>query len=308
MLSFQNYVLICAICCIIFAHIAEGYRAAVVEFAAQRVPNVNYSYAFKLNNSLNNVKNFEPFIAKAKQQGSQIIVFPEYGVTGAGFEKKNSRFNRKEAGEFCETLPDAGKPLCTDKNSAQYPVGSALACLAKKYSIVLVSNMLTRVPCKAEAKRCKDGQKQYNTAVAFDEQGTLLAKYYKRHLYGPEKKSLDRGRSPPRDSVFKTSFGVEFGMFVCFDILFEDLPSKSIKNWAYPTEWVNWSNLVRGERSTDVQKIWSDVHSRNLLAANYGGFGKKSSGSGIWLSGKALAMFFNPTNEPMSHLLVADVI
>ena len=49
------------------------------------------------------------------------------------------------------------------------------------------------------------------------------------------------------------------------------------------------------------------AHQRNMLASNYGGFGKHASGSGIWHHGAALQLFFNPSLEPRSHMLMADV-
>ena len=57
-----------------------------------------------------------------------------------------------------------------------------------------------------------------------------------------------------------------------------------------------------------MQRIWSATHGKNLLAANYGGLAKEASGSGIWGKGGALAEFFNPTTQPESRLLVADVV
>jgi hypothetical protein len=50
------------------------------------------------------------------------------------------------------------------------------------------------------------------------------------------------------------------------------------------------------------------LHKANFLAANYGGFAKHSSGSGIYHSGIALAKTFNPTDVPIAEkLLIADV-
>jgi len=56
-----------------------------------------------------------------------------------------------------------------------------------------------------------------------------------------------------------------------------------------------------------AQRAWSLMHGKNVLAANYGGNGEKSSGSGIWQKGLKKVSFYNPKKEPQSQLLVADV-
>ena len=57
------------------------------------------------------------------------------------------------------------------------------SCLAEKYQIVLVITMIDSV----------NSTYFYNTAIAYDESGKILAKYHKSHLYGTESKYLDAG-------------------------------------------------------------------------------------------------------------------
>ena len=123
------------------------YRSAVVEYAAKRVPNASLPTSLWDDNSLTNARNFEPFVQQASESGCQIIVFPEYGVTGAGFELADRRFTRNEAEHFCEAVPEPSTTsLCTDQTD-DHPLTTQLACLAQKYKIVLVANLLDRVPC-----------------------------------------------------------------------------------------------------------------------------------------------------------------
>ena len=245
------------------------YRAAAVEFAPERSPNASISSAETLALKLRNVDRFQAFIAAAKANHSQIIVFPEYGITGDGTALEDGDFSRDLATQFAEEIPNpnASLPLCAP--CKECAVSRALACLAKKYEIVLVANMLDVVPCNVGVPGCDDGRHQYNTAVVFDEQGALIAKYYKRHLYGQESKSLDAG--PARnDTVFHTSFGVSFGVLICFDLVFDFSPPSSIGHFVFPTDWVNFAPHLRGERSVDAQRIWSFLHQKSLLASNYG--------------------------------------
>ena len=93
-------------------------------------------------------------------------------------------------------------------------------------------------------------------------------------------------------------------MFICYDLVFETSPRPELRDFAFPTEWVN---LPGQASANEAQRNWSATTSRVLLAANYGGFGRRSSGSGIWRDGLPLARFYNPTASGRSRLLVADV-
>lgn len=47
----------------------------------------------------------------------------------------------------------------------------------------------------------------------------------------------------PEEVTFETEFGVTFGIFTCFDIIFENpalkLVQKNITHFVYPTAWVS---------------------------------------------------------------------
>jgi hypothetical protein len=52
-------------------------------------------------------------------------------------------------------------------------------------------------------------------------------------------------------STFQTDFGVEFGMFTCFDIIFYDpairlLETGRLKNFVFPTAWVDELPFLTG--------------------------------------------------------------
>eukprot|EP00658_Telonema_sp_P-2_P018138 TRINITY_DN17113_c0_g2_i3.p1 TRINITY_DN17113_c0_g2~~TRINITY_DN17113_c0_g2_i3.p1 ORF type:complete len:361 (+),score=97.96 TRINITY_DN17113_c0_g2_i3:98-1084(+) len=285
------------------------YRAAAVEFAPERAPNASISISQARALQLRNLERFVPFIAAAKANHSHIIVFPEYGITGDGTTLEDADFSRDLATIFAEGIPspDASTSLCGQTaHSKDYPVTRALACMAQKFEIVLAANMLDVVPCTVGRAGCSDGRHQYNTAVVFDQTGALAAKYYKKHLYGKESQALDPGPDN-QTTVFESSFGVRFGILICFDLVFELEPPREIRHWLFPTDWVNFAPHLRGERSVDAQRIWSFLHQKSLIASNYGGFGREASGSGIWDRGEALADFYNPSTHPESKLLIADV-
>eukprot|EP00442_Polarella_glacialis_P054848 CAMPEP_0115161780 /NCGR_PEP_ID=MMETSP0227-20121206/71592_1 /TAXON_ID=89957 /ORGANISM="Polarella glacialis, Strain CCMP 1383" /LENGTH=320 /DNA_ID=CAMNT_0002573909 /DNA_START=60 /DNA_END=1022 /DNA_ORIENTATION=- len=287
---------------------AATYRAAVVEFAPLQAES-NASGDEILALQLQNLAALGSFARQAKANGSQIIVFPEYGISGDGFT--GSDFNRTSLQPFLDELPASGSSNpCLERLSAA-PVISAASCLARELQLVIVLNLATRQPCRqdGDGAHCpEDGIYIHNTAIALGEDGKLLAVYHKRHLFGDELGFMDPSVSTS-PVTFTTSFGVTFGLLICFDLIFDVFPDTSVVDYAFPTDWVNDIRLgpLPGPSAHFAQQTWSWMHGRNLLAANYGGFGQKASGSGIWQSGQELASFFNPSNGPQSRLLIADV-
>jgi predicted amidohydrolase len=65
--------------------------------------------------------------------------------------------------------------------------------------------------------------------LVFDENGNLITKYRKSHLFGTEKDCCN----PGNESIvtFTSSFGVKFGLFICYDIAFEKPAVELVKNF-----------------------------------------------------------------------------
>ena len=110
------------------------YRAAAVEFAPERAQNASMSPAEILAHLFHNLNRFEPFIAAAADDHTQMIVLPEYGITGDGTVLKNADVSREIARKFGEAIPtrDETVSLCGAKGS---PVSGALACMAQQSTI-----------------------------------------------------------------------------------------------------------------------------------------------------------------------------
>lgn len=288
---------------------AASYRAAVLEFSPQQAPSFNMTRAEADAHRLMNARAIQEYMVLAKQNGSQIFVSPEYGITADGIKTgSNEQFDWTRAAvvNFSEPVPALLSTPCDDDEAASFPLTAWASCTARELGMVFVLNFIDSVPCKDMPDMdCKfgDGLLLFNAAIAVDEQGRLIAKYHKHHLFGDESKYMDRGNSP-NGTQFKTSFGVEFGMFICFDIMFNFFPSPDIKHFAFPTDWVNARPL---ENALEAQRAWTGLHRKTMLASDYGGFGKASSGSGIWVDGTALASYQNLSPEPDNKLLMADV-
>eukprot|EP00747_Dinoflagellata_sp_TGD_P066193 gnl/TRDRNA2_/TRDRNA2_154697_c0_seq2.p1 gnl/TRDRNA2_/TRDRNA2_154697_c0~~gnl/TRDRNA2_/TRDRNA2_154697_c0_seq2.p1 ORF type:complete len:352 (-),score=77.12 gnl/TRDRNA2_/TRDRNA2_154697_c0_seq2:166-1176(-) len=284
----------------------SSYRAAVVEFAALRAPLGASADEVKAA-KLANVRTLEVFAAAAKANGTQILVMPEYGVTGDGYEAAGASgvFTRESVQPFLEEIPDGLTNACDQAaDLPSSPVLVRMACLAKKLQMVLVFDLVTRSLCVARQNGCPgDGQRVHNTAVAVAEDGSFLAVYHKRHPFGDEHGFVDA--SDNGKARFTTSFGVTFGMFICFDIFWE-LMEDGVRDFVFPTDWVNY-HVPGAPSARAAQLTWSLTHQANLLAADYGGFGNTSSGSGLYHRGRPLEWFYNPTDIPKSQLLVADI-
>jgi len=174
--------------------------------------------------------------------------------------------------------------------------------MARRNGIVVVANVLDKIACSSA--RCpEDSLLIYNTAIALNETGHLLAVYHKRHDYPP----LDQPPLVPK--FFETSFGVNFGMIVCYDLTFitpvHELIDQGIRNFVFTT---NWDNEVPLQTATLSQQGWSRWYGANLLASNDAG-NLATAGSGIYTAGEILASKFdvNGTWPAADSVLFADV-
>jgi predicted amidohydrolase len=272
-------------------HSTQYYTAATVEYAPiiPTTLKMNRTQAVQLMKT--NLDQYDILMAEAKQKGAQIIVFPEDGLYSPDFKTRDSML------PFLEPIPDTRMNPCLEPNDDIITLSHA-SCLARKHKIVLVINMGDVV----KSDRSPDGRFQYNTQVAFDEDGYLLQKYHKSHLYYEHQ--FDAGESIPK--TFE-AFGIKFGMMICFDIIF-DTPSKQyvldgVTDIVFSSWWVNFAPIIN---AIQMQQAFSLANKINFIASNPG-LGAGASGSGIYSRGKALQTFYNPTNTPISKVLVSNV-
>jgi pantetheine hydrolase len=85
--------------------------------------------------------------------------------------------------------------------------------------------------------------------------------------------------------TFATDFGVNFGLFTCFDILYWNpsrtvLANGAVRDVVYPTSWFSTTPFYA---SLTVQHGYAVSTGVNLLAANYGVPPETHGGSGIYL-------------------------
>ncbi|CAG7637540.1 unnamed protein product [Allacma fusca] len=269
----------------------DFYTAAVVEYAADEgTENLNPEQIL-----WKNVENYGRIMAQAaEEENVDIIVFPENGLTSALFSslKKNITF-----APLLQKIPEVGVNPCRRDELlivVQSEVIQHLSCSAKANRMYLVVNLGETVSTSNnEISEGETRDLRYNTAVVFDRDGTIVAKYRKYNLFAEPQ--FDAPEIPEL-STFTTDFGVTFGVFICFDLLFEQpakqLVANEITHFVFPTSWIDELPFLT---AIQAQMFWASSSKATLLASGYHNpeFGKM--GSGIYLpSGQPLNYTFNP--------------
>ncbi|XP_066263395.1 pantetheinase-like [Branchiostoma lanceolatum] len=252
-----------------------------------------------------NLQVFEDQARAASKQGAQIIVFPEDGIYGMAY-------TRHSIFPFLEDIPDPSveswNPCLHPDQHSNTEVLHILSCIARNNSIVVVANIGDKQNCSTkEDPNCpNDGHYQFNTDVAFDDDGKFLAKYHKYNLF--YENQFD---SPPKcEHVKFTVFSVTFGMFTCFDILFKDpsvevVEKLGVKNVVFPTAW---GNALPLRHAIQYHQAWAMGENVNLLSANQHLTFFDMTGSGIY-SGQSGALVYYHDSDWLSggKLLIATV-
>lgn len=213
---------------------------------------------------------------------------------------------------YCVEIGELDSNPCTESvdgkpsiNSTQYQLWKT-SCLARDYSIILALNLCETRPCdtKTDPDCPSDSRYQWNTEIVFNETGALVAKYHKTHLFGGSA-VFDQAVSVP--TSFTSSFGVTFGLFICFDILYAhpavDLVQAGITDFIFSSWWVNPTPTIDAIMQ---QQAWSRLHQVNLIASNTGA-GPGKSGGGIYASGEVLGVLFDNQSLDVNQMIVATV-
>ncbi len=139
-----------------------------------------------------NIRKIEEYTAKAKQQGAELVIFPELSLTGYTV--------RDELFDLAETVPG--------------PSTNAVIKIAKKHDTYIVFGM----PELSE----KTQATIYNSAILVGPEG-YAGKYRKMHLpthsVFEEKRYFRPGHHA---GVFNTDIG-KIGLIICYDIFFPEI-------------------------------------------------------------------------------------
>ena len=245
-------------------------------------------------------------------QNADLIVFPEYGITGFPFNDRNSIVN------FLEFIPDPESVIfpynpCKDADDVTQPVQKYLSCLANESSLYIVANVGSYQRCENVDTDCpSNGQYHYNTNIILDDNGILVGRYRKTTLY--KEHWFDKPKHPEYIYV-DTPFG-RIGTLVCFDVLFEnpaiDLVEKyEVNTIAYTTAWVNSMPFLD---SVDFHQSWAMRMGVNFLSSNVHhqvipmqGRIQNLTGSGLYSGADGALKYYQSDTEASPKLLINEM-
>lgn len=148
----------------------------------------------------------------------------------------------------------------------------------------------------------------YNTNVVFDRCGTIIARYRKFNLVGPEPHESGLSTtSSPELSTFSTDFGVTFGMFTCFDMYNKSpaldlVKQKNVTDIIYP---VNWVTELPFMSSPQLQLGFAYANNVNFLGSGLNSPNEGGMGSTIIAGKRRLISFWR--DQAGTVLLMANV-
>lgn len=220
-----------------------------------------------------NISNLKILIKEAAVKGAKLIVLPEMCTTGLTIS------GPAQAQALAETIPG--------------PTTNMFALLAKEYSVYIVlglpeSNLKNNI--------------YYNTQIVIDNNGFVVGKYRKKHLYGSDHNWASVGDLGYK--YIETDLG-KIGLGICYDINFPDLFDFFSKNnidiFVFSTNWI----------AEEVPfQYWSRIlQNKNIyfIAANNWGQEKsiKFSGGSIILSANGETL--SQTKESSDSIIFANV-
>ncbi|XP_034941661.1 vanin-like protein 2 [Chelonus insularis] len=247
---------------------SQYYTATVVEYGALDPTNPQDSPVEK------NGEIYRSYIEEAGKHDADIIVFPEDGLTSVNLPDRDQM-------DTWATLVPLNYTPCNQTTIQVHKVLSLLSCAAVEAQIYVVVNIAEKLPCNVE--NCpRDKVLYYNCQVVFDRDGKIIAKYRKTNLFSEPQFNVT---PEPEIVTFQTDFGVTFGTFICFDILFKEpgitLTRKlNITDIVYSTAWFSELPFLS---AIQTQYGWSYAEDVNFLASGYNRVEFGNGGSGIYL-------------------------
>ncbi|XP_055305835.1 vanin-like protein 1 [Sitodiplosis mosellana] len=274
---------------IIFLNGCQSEQVATYTGAVVEVNPVSLGYT--INEVAKSTKQAIDIIESIELDGVDIVVFPEIIL--------NNQIT-------AVLLPNTNLSYCDDPTVDE--VLRSVSCAVRKVKKYVVIGLYVKVKCSMDDQSfCayeSDSTNLYNMAIVFDRNGDVVAKYRKYHLFGEQ--GVQQTETPDM-TTFKTDFNVTFGVFICFDLLFDkpanSLVDQGVKNFIFPTMW--FSKLPYST-AAQYQQSWAYANNVNLLAANANQPSLGFSGSGIY-GGRSGALQVIVNQTPATKILRAKI-
>ncbi|KAK3282141.1 hypothetical protein CYMTET_10114 [Cymbomonas tetramitiformis] len=272
---------------LLLSHLSAAYKIAYVEHQATSACGAGSCGPVT---KAKNVRTLVDYAAKAARAGADIIVFPEYGITGFSSYPKRSWIS----GGYVESWTTAsGIPCDLGRDFRDAPSVVTLSCAARANKIALVAN-LVHYTVQGYV---------FNTDVVFDTDGTFLAFYHKQNLWGEA--NMDVPQDCP-EVEFTPSFGVRFGLITCADLIYQqpalELVMKGIKHFILPAAW---SDDMAQMQVLGYAQGWSLRTGVTLTVCNQRT--STESGSGVFVAGSPASYVFSlDSKEGTLHFAQVD--
>lgn len=216
-----------------------------------------------------NLNEYTKIILAAETKDVDVLVFPE------------SSLNNFETAVYVPDPKLAVSP-CESKDNTYDIILKNVSCAARKTKKYVLINLTEKSDCTIdENNNCpEDKIIYYNTNVVFDRTGAVISMYRKVNLFGEAGISRpDKIESIP----FETDFGVTFGQFICFDLMFEKpavvLARDGVTDFLYPTMWFSELPFLT---AIQAQQGWAYKNRVNFIAAGASFPMIGSTGTGIY--------------------------
>ena len=188
-------------------------------------------------NVANNLKSAEQGIAKAANQGANLVILPEYFCIMGQHDTDKVAV----AEDYRASTPDASTPIQL-----------FLQQQAIQHGIYLIGGTL---PLKTT-----DADKVYNTTLVYAPDGAVVARYDKIHLFGfqngleyyDESTTIMAGETAQAPVVWDSPWG-RIGLSICYDVRFPELyrAARDVLAWVnvaaftQTTGQAHWELLMR---------------------------------------------------------------
>ncbi|MEI8215832.1 MAG: carbon-nitrogen hydrolase family protein [Eubacteriales bacterium] len=205
-------------------------------------------------NKEENMNKAEAMIREAASCAADVIALPEMFMCPYS-NKYFKKYSESEGGEIFNRLSD----------------------IAKELGIYLIAGTIPE----------NDGEKIYNTCFAFDQEGNLIGKHRKVHLFDIDIKGAinfkesDTLESGDKSTVIDTKFG-KIGIAICYDMRFPELIRKMTLEGAklivvpgafnMTTGPAHWELTIR-TRALDNQIYFAAVSPARDMRSAYQAFG-----------------------------------
>ncbi|KAG0716499.1 Biotinidase [Chionoecetes opilio] len=289
-----------------------AYVGAVLEYESYHQPTEAGGEGITLENAVI----LSEYVAKAKAQGADILVTPEYAV--------QSLFMDSDIFPVTQYVPDPelhAVPCGMIDDRLNFKALRTLSCAAQVNQLYVVVDVAEASPCTSEAAaqspfnntldtayECpSDGRIYYNTQVVFDRNGTVIARYRKKNLYlEPQFKA---GVESDETAIFVTDFGVAFSLQICFDIAYlhpglMNVVGRGVRDVAMSTAWID---ILPFFMAPSVQNGWSRHLGVNLLVSGHHLPERAKLGSGIYRGFSDLEHTYVYDPDSGNKLIVSEV-